>query len=208
NGWYQILLEDVILPVNIIFNNGSGGESNQTANLQVTNDTNVYFFDGTWYASKEDAHTANGGGVIDPLPEEPVLPTTVYFYNSNNWTDVYAWAWNAGGNAFETWPGIKAQVIEGKDSWFMVEVPFEGEFGILFSNGLSNADERKTDDLIVTEENVYASLAGIYSSFDAAEEAVFELEPEVEVDVEIWFLNSKQKWETLKVFTFSPEIVG
>src|SRR5690606_250934 len=112
------------------------------------------------------------------------------------------------GNAFLAWPGSKATSVEDMDGWFVVEVPFEGEFGILFSNGLSNEQERKTADLEVTAENVYASLAGIYASIEDTVEAVSLLEPEVEVDVEIWFLNATVQWETLMVFTYSPMIVG
>ena len=42
------------------------------------------------------------------LPEEPITQTTIYFDNPDNWTDVYAYMYDAKGNhLLGAWPGTK-----------------------------------------------------------------------------------------------------
>src|SRR5690606_36413151 len=112
--WFKISLLNANLPLNIIFNKGTGGTGNQTAELVLNSLTDVYFYNGTWYPSKQAAEAA----IVAPAETKTV---TVYFYNSDNWSEVHAWGWSTAGDIYTTWPGPQATAVNGKAGWFQVD---------------------------------------------------------------------------------------
>ena len=117
----------------IIFNNGNGGDGNQTKNL-------VYEAGGEY----------NKYGLVS----EQIYSHTVYFDNTDGWTDVYAYGWGTMDYT-PFWPGTKLSPNENglyewtfKSSW---ENPTIGnEDGFQFNNGEDNGS--KTPDIKTFEE--------------------------------------------------------
>ena len=129
DGLYEVtLLEGYKM---VIFNNGNGGEGNQTANLEVV--------DGKIYTLSGGANTMDG--------------YTVYFDNSlSNWDPVYYYTWGSGGNKAE-WPG---EVITetNEQGYYVVHVDGGAYNKIIFNAGL-NAPQ--TSDFDVEDGRVYTS---------------------------------------------------
>ena len=82
---------------------------------------------------------------------EPVVPDvfeTIYYYNSNGWASVKAYAWSGSGastvNYLEAFPGTAMTAVSGHNGWFSASVNTKAE-SIIFSNGSDQTD--KTSDL-------------------------------------------------------------
>src|SRR5690606_14304566 len=104
-NWYKVDLpvNASTAPIMVIFNNGLQGlDERKTPDTLIASQTNVYM-------------TVTGGVFSSKVLAEDSLnaetPTvTVYFYNSNGWAAVHAWAWIESGetsiNLFAgNWPG-------------------------------------------------------------------------------------------------------
>ena len=77
------------------------------------------------------------GGTITPPPTEK---GTVYYKNTNNWNNVYAYYWSNSNKNMTTWPGVPMTSIGNNE--YSVEIPKDAT-NIIFSNQGSS----KTDDL-------------------------------------------------------------
>ena len=86
--------------------------------------------------------------VSDYVPSEPDV-FTVYFYNTDSWETVKAYAWNARLEAVAgAWPGSDMTPVEGRDGWFSIDV--DRATYIIFNNGTV-----QTSDLEIDRENLY-----------------------------------------------------
>ncbi|MGN0452928.1 MAG: starch-binding protein, partial [Ruminococcus sp.] len=117
---------------NIIAHNNAG-ENDLRAEVTIIDTVNVYFtnVNDITYASKS-AITGEEPSSQPATPDSPAEPskpaestsTRVYFYNSDNWSDVYFYEYSTtglGSDKLGEWPGIKA-TPEGS-GWYYVDVP-------------------------------------------------------------------------------------
>ena len=100
----------------IIFNNGSG---TQTDDLTLVGFDKIYD-NGNW--SDYD------GGTDEPIP----VDGNIFYQNSNNWSDVYAYYWSDSNTQLTTWPGVKMKSVG--NGVYAIEVPEEAEY-VIFNNG-------------------------------------------------------------------------
>ncbi|WP_051656712.1 starch-binding protein [Butyrivibrio sp. AE3004] len=145
---------------NVIFNT----EGTQTANISVTGDKKYIVLNGKndqgqWnvlqFASKAEAEDALGISANS---------TTVYFYNKNEWDEVYAYTWEA--YSFGEWPGTACE-NEG-EGWWKVTVPAAAgaNFKIIFNN---NNNGKQTGDLVIRDiKNRFVVGNRIYGSKEEA----------------------------------------
>ncbi len=100
----------------IIFNNGSG---TQTDDLTLVGFDKIYD-NGNW--SDYD------GGTDEPIP----VDGNIFYQNSNNWSDVYAYYWSDSNTQLTTWPGVQMKSVG--NGVYAIEVPEEAEY-VIFNNG-------------------------------------------------------------------------
>ncbi len=82
-------------------------------------------------------------------------PVTVYYYNSYNWTDVYAYTWTDENKQLGVWPGTQATAVVDQDGWYSIVVPGEA-VNIIFSNGVGGAKpSEQTNDLTIDATKPY-----------------------------------------------------
>ena len=135
SGWFEIYVDNKA--ENVIFADNSG---NQTENL-VINYSKPYYNNG-WVAN---------------MDTEVEAPKTVklYYYNSDNWTSVKAYAWSGDGdsavNYLGTWPGTAMSAVSGKSGWFEIEVS-EKATKIVFNN---DDNGEQTSDLTINSAKPY-----------------------------------------------------
>ena len=76
---------------------------------------------------------------------EEVTSQTVYFNNSENWSDVYVYAWKSADGAMNAaWPGVKMSQAKGAVYTAAIDVGFDK---VIFNNG----NGAQTDDLALPE---------------------------------------------------------
>jgi hypothetical protein len=157
--WWYIDLE-VDLDVNsiiIIFNDDAG---KQTENVVLNNSLEVYI-------------NIMGDKFMNQWSTEASMATTtVYFYNSDFWSEVYAYVYSAEGNLIGDWPGTQA-VQDRVTMYWTVDVPVNPiyyNFVIIFHDNYGI----ETPSIYITDTmNVYATVLGTtYSTQVDAEAAV------------------------------------
>ncbi len=129
----------------ILFNAGDG-DATKTSDMVPVAD-HVYTTAGD--SGKTLEEYVQGGD--DPIPPTPGDEYVVYFDNKDtNWDNVYAYAWK--GETNNTWPGVQMEVYDGT----IYKVVFTEEYtSIVFNNGMSGADEKKTADLELVADAVF-----------------------------------------------------
>lgn len=143
---------------NIIFNNGQGGDGNQTNDLKVpAGDKNVCDIkgaikDGTnsninsWYTKAECKP------FVPAVKEDTTREVTVVLKNDANWANVYVYFWSVEGIAGNIWPGTKVEA--GADGLYYAVIP-EGNYYVIFNNGEEGEALLQTADLVIpTDDNV------------------------------------------------------
>jgi hypothetical protein len=130
----------------IIWNNGNGGEGNQTADLAFTMH-GIYNFNGcngTVTALCEGGDVPVDPNPEDPKPEDPKEGITVKALMPAHWTNtITAWVWPTGGDGREVTP-----TQEG--DWYVV-TENTTELNIIFKNGAGwNGDANQTVDMTFT----------------------------------------------------------
>ncbi|WP_408070758.1 starch-binding protein [Butyrivibrio sp. JL13D10] len=147
DGWWEIVIPTGTgSDFNIIFNSGDG---KQTDNLKVTDITKRYIADNKNFSSKEAA-LKKISGVVEYKP--------VYYYDDNEWADVYAYIWGGTDNAYNNilgaWPGTK--MTKEANGFYSVNVPEEvledGEVHLIINN---NDGTQLGDKMIRNITNVY-----------------------------------------------------
>ena len=82
---------------------------------------------------------------------------TIYFDNTEGWSTVYAYAWDAASIALlGAWPGSAMTKVEGEENIYSIEVPTDA-VNMIFNNG-----SEKTDDLTIPTDgkNLYTYNGG------------------------------------------------
>ena len=145
-GVYTYAFEAAKAPEFIIFNNGNGGEGNQTADLEF-----------------EDGKAYEYG--VEPTPEEKEF--TVQFVNNRGWQQgsVHAYVYGEAGEQLGVWPGtemglIDTEVTYGGVNYPVYELKFKAtaapEF-IIFNNG-QGGNDNQSEDLVFINEKQYLVL--------------------------------------------------
>lgn len=140
NGWYQA---EVSSENNrILFN--AGDKMPKTLDLEI--DINHRYFNGYEWT---DGYNLYDG----PLSH------TIYYYNTNKWSVVNAYAW-VGDDTNEAWPGKPMEAVADHDGWYSIEIGIEYKY-IQFNGG---TDFTKTDDIDINK-NLYYYNEGWVSGF-------------------------------------------
>lgn len=127
-------------PTKIIFNNGSGGEGNQTADLDF-----------------EDGATYNSKGKVVPLKDFSVTFTT-----NLGWEKVYAYTWTGEDDAkveqAGAWPGKEITETQAEGVYTYAFQATEAPANIIFNDGTTGGTvgENQTADLTFTNGKAYA----------------------------------------------------
>ena len=133
---------------NVIFNNGSGGNGNQTADLQFTQSGKLY--NGSSWEDYVDDNppTPTTPTQTPPTPTTPTpTPTTpsgqkfVYCLNEASWGEVYCYMWKDGAGENAKWPGAKMDSLGDKEYRYNVSGDWDM---IIFNAGNGGA---QTDDM-------------------------------------------------------------
>lgn len=114
----------------IIFSNGG---SLKTDDLTLSG-LNKLYNNGTW---------TNYGTQTDP--DEPTT-SYIYYKNTNNWNDVYAYYWSDSSTKLSTWPGVKMTSVG--NGVYRLEVSADATY-IIFNNGNGS----QTGDLTINGMN-------------------------------------------------------
>lgn len=135
SGWYSINIACDV--TSVIFNNNNGSQS---PNLTIDTD-NLYF---------------NGYEWTDGFNLYAKTTRTIYFKNTDNWSDVYCHRW--GGNSSTTWPGVQMSPVTGHAGWYSVEVDITNTY-VIFHNNAGT----QTANIPLTHYNWYYTYAQHYS---------------------------------------------
>lgn len=139
DNWWKLTINAApSADFNIIFNDN--GVGSQTGNLVVDNIANVYFWGDKKYSSKAAAEkAAYEYEHAEPGEIEEVEGyTTIYYYDENQWNDVYVYAWGGNyNNCIGDWPGTKMTRLE--KGWYAANVLTEAlnntDLHLIFNNG-------------------------------------------------------------------------
>ena len=129
-------------------------------------------------------NTTTTGNVVDA--------GTVYFKNTSNWNEVYAYYWSESNTKMTTWPGVKMTSVG--NNTYSVKVP-KGTSYIIFSNG----GDLKTNDLTLPGVNkIYNN--GSWSNY--VEETTTQQETTSKSDSNIYYKNTKN-WSKVYAYYWS-----
>ena len=140
--------------------------------------------------------------IINPNPEKPSEPNpptsdgTVYYNNTNNWNNVYAYFWSESNAKMTIWPGV--QMTNTGDNTYSVGIPSDAT-QIIFSNG----GDLKTDDLTLAGMNkIFEN--GNWSDYNNVVEPPTEPNPPVETDNNIFYQNTNN-WNKVYAYYWSDD---
>ena len=145
----------------LIFNNGTGGTSSQSLDLDFV-DNKVYVL---------SAKTEQGKYELDEVNSKPYsdykenIKFTIYFHNSVGWNEPHLWVWNNSGNFtggdWNNKPAMTKDKLNGKDVWSWTYDPDHLPDGYTAVNGLPTmvifaaADQPQSAKLVYKEGGVY-----------------------------------------------------
>ena len=135
-------------------------------------------------------------GTLPENPDEPDDPSetsTVYYENTNNWSDVYAYYWSDKNEHMTTWPGTRMTNV--KDNTYSIDIPSDAEY-IIFSNRGSS----QTDDLTIAGENMIYNNGSWTEYSDGSSEII----PEDPADGSIFYKNTNN-WSDVYIYYWSDE---
>ena len=137
-------------PINIIFNNGSGGQTSDIENISG----NCYF---TYDGSAGYTTESGGGGDTSNLPTCATWQEGTFCYLEASWSSANVWAWKTGedGSVFlgTAWPGVamtKVGTNGGNNVYLWKHTSSALPENIIFNNGTD-----QTDDLSFTNGGYY-----------------------------------------------------
>lgn len=166
----------------VIFNNGSGGNGNQTADLTYSgNGGNGKIYDlskGTW-SVYEDAPTNPTTATTATQPSTTVQPTTgsiggevtVYLKNEAGWSAPKCYMWNSENDKNASWPG--ESMTEVGDGVYMYTA------SKAYKNCIFNGSGGQTADLTTKDGYIYNNKTNAWEKYDTSPLQVrsFSVEP-------------------------------
>ena len=157
--WYYRTYE--ALELNAILDNGNGGEGNQTEDIKsLVGDQFFTYEGGGSYSNVTDDYIDY---VYQDLPAcaTRMEGTYAYFENTNDWSDVYAYAFYKNGEEFTSftgdWPGVEVEKVglsnNGHDVYRWKNTTRAGvPTTIIFNSGVNG---KQTDDLVFMNAAYY-----------------------------------------------------
>ena len=163
--WWKHTFEADVTSVNIIFNNGNGG---QTANIEGITSTSYFTYDGnTGYENVSSQYVDVPEPTLPDCAEYLEGKLFVYFEAPSDYPTPYVWAWNEGGNLTgDAWPGtgVMEKVGNADNGNAVYRYIFEQEpTGLVFSN----AGNPQTSDFAFTNGGYY-TVNGLYATVKPA----------------------------------------
>ena len=155
----------------IIFDNGSGGDGNQTSNLSYPGkDGQIYDLkNGTW--SDYSDHTQSTDPTTTTSAVQPTTSgstsggTTVFYRNVNSWSTPYCYMWTDGAGNNAAWPGAAMTKVED-DVWMYTASK-------AFANCIfSNKGSDQTSNLTAHNNQIYDN--GTWKDYDLKDIRVTE----------------------------------
>ena len=149
---------------------------------------------------KEGTLPDDPDGSDDPV--DPTETSTVYYENTNNWNDVYAYYWSDKNTQMTTWPGVPMTNVQ--DNAYSVDIPSDAKY-IIFSNKGSS----QTEDLTIAGENMIYN-NGNWSAYSGGSSEIIPEVPEDPEDPEnpengsIFYRNTNN-WNDVYIYYWSDE---
>jgi hypothetical protein len=186
SNWYYIDLpmNTSAYPVNIYFNDNQI-EMDMSYEMVIDDQTNLYAnYYGGLFADKQTV-------------EDSLVPTTVYLYNTESWTDINAYTFDDEGTLFlGAWAGTL--MTEETGNWWYIEIPFDVSLmpqTIIFS---SSGGSQTPDITLDSTTHVYANVLGdLYTSKALVEDAM-------SVSTTIYFYNY-EGWTEVSAFVYGDQ---
>ncbi len=137
----------------------SGGKLNGT----ISENTVAVLYNGT---SNGSSSGSTSGSSSSGSTSTSTDSTTVYFYNSSNWSSVSAYVWGPG-ELLGSWPGTRC--TDDGNGWYKITIPSKpaSNLHVIFNN--SGAGSQSPDYVIKSSSKVYMknSSSTLYSSKSA-----------------------------------------
>lgn len=72
---------------------------------------------------------------------------TIYFQNTKNWSNVYAYLWIGSGNVKGTpaWPGKQMTKVSGADNWYEMKYTAGTAFNVIFNDNAQPKPQQTAD---------------------------------------------------------------
>lgn len=154
DGKYYVVTITNLSYSKIIFNNGNG---TQTADLAIA-ENHIYTKDGDTGKTIGD----------DPTPDPTPTGNAVYFDNSSNWSNVYAYTWKKNSNGSTPWPGVKVSTKTADGKYYKVEITDADADMIIFNNGSGT----QTSDLPLVIGHIYNASGDTGNSYTEAKPVI------------------------------------
>lgn len=164
----------------IIFDNGSGGGTNQTSDLSYPGtDGQIYdLSSGTW--SAYSGHTVSTDPTTTTSAVQPTTSgstsggMTVFYKNVNSWSTPYCYMWNSSSDSNASWPG-KAMTKVEDDVWMYTAT--KSYTNCIFSNN----GQSQTSDLTAHDGQIYDN--GTWKAYDLSDLRVTAYEADPASDI-------------------------
>ena len=159
---------------NIIFNNGSSGNGNQTGDMVYPGHGKIYDLNaGTWsdYSGSVTPDPTTATTPTTPSPTTATTPTpstggmTLYFKNTANWSTVNCYLWTDGQGDEKAWPG-NAMTSIGDGVWMYTTS--KKYVNCIFNKGIGG-DGNQTGNLVAKDGYIYDYNAGTWEVFDTSD---------------------------------------
>ncbi|MBQ4521770.1 MAG: starch-binding protein [Lachnospiraceae bacterium] len=119
---------------------------------------------------------------------DPIKPTihNIYYKNTSNWSNVYAYYWSDSNTKMTTWPGV--QMTSVGDNSYGTSIPEDAKY-IIFNNGSGT----KTDDL---------TLAGLNKIYNNGSWSDYGNGTIIPIDKNIYYKNTNN-WNSVYAYYWS-----
>ena len=186
-GWYDYSMNVTgSIALGVIFNNGNGA---QTGDLKpdLTKGTEIWISGGQ--GNPVVSYTAPAGWVVPKVTYD----VTVHYYNSEGFTSMNAYGWDASGTKFlGEWPGTEIAAVAEKNTWYDITLEDldAGSYGIIF-----NGTGGQTGDSFIT----VGSGVNEYW-FVGNDEIAYTSEPCVERTITVHYYKKNAGWGEVRAY--------
>ena len=157
----------------IIFNNGSGGNGNQTGDINYAGNGKIYDLSaGSWSTYVEAPTSATSAteaptGATQPTTQAPTTPSgdgvTVFLKNEAGWSAVNCYMWTDGAGKNKDWPGAAMTSIGDDVYMYTTSTAYEK---CIFNVG---SNQSQTGDLKVMNGQIYNNKTNTWSVYDLSD---------------------------------------
>lgn len=152
----------------IIFNNGNGGDGNQTADLEYAGNGKIFEMKSGRWSTYIENPTSVTQKPTEPQPttQKPTVPggdgVTVYLKNEAGWSSANCYMWSDGAGSNKEWPGEKMTSLGDNIYMYNSSVAYDN----CIFNGGSNGPQ--TVDLNTMDGYIYNNKTSEWSVYDVS----------------------------------------